>query len=297
MSAIAQLDKVIHKLEGLTGAPPLKMDPDDPWFSLNLVNSQTVSKVYCNDCGYYYTSPFEKQCPICKFKPGAKQVDQFELNIEEIKQRASASISSTSSSSSSSSPTSPSSGAPAEAPAAKQKHPTTAQPVDRKTYRLANVVVAKLTNSKKHPDADKLIIADANLGGGVTKTLVTGLIPSYSPEDLEGKLVCTVTNLKPKVMVGVTGNVMLFAATDPREENKYVLLIPPPGSEPGDKIYPEGVDLSGADNTAQIPPKQWDKVVSGFKIREEKAWYFEHQLVTSRGPIVCLNVPDNSDFH
>lgn len=295
--SINQIDKMIHNLEGLTGAPPLKMDPDDPWFSLNLVQSQTVSKVHCKDCGYYYTTPFERECVICKFKPGAVQVPQFELNVEEIKKRALPSSLAASATSSSSSSSSSSSEAPTEAPAAKQKHPTQPQAVDRKVYKLANTVVAKLTNCKKHPEADKLIIADANLGGGVTKTLVTGLIPSYSPEDLEGRLVCTVINLKPKTMVGVLGHVMLFAATDPREEHKYVLLDPPAGSEAGDKIYPEGVDLGGADAAAQIPPKQWEKVVSGFKIRGEKAWYFEFPLVTARGVITCLNVPDNSDFH
>ncbi|KAA6395332.1 MAG: putative Glutamate--tRNA ligase, partial [Streblomastix strix] len=65
-------------------------------------------------------------------------------------------------------------------------------------FGLCNFRIIKLSNSRKHPEADKLIIADADLGDGITKTLVTGLIPHYQPEDLEGRIVCSISNLKPK---------------------------------------------------------------------------------------------------
>ncbi|KAA6374422.1 MAG: putative Glutamate--tRNA ligase, partial [Streblomastix strix] len=53
-------------------------------------------------------------------------------------------------------------------------------------FSLCNFRIIQLKNCRKHPDADKLIIADADIGDGIIKTLVTGLIPHYQPEDIEG---------------------------------------------------------------------------------------------------------------
>lgn len=64
------------------------MDPDDPWFAENLVKSHTVNKAKCASCGTLYTLPFEKTCPLCKFKPGRVHPPYFKLDVEGIKRRA-----------------------------------------------------------------------------------------------------------------------------------------------------------------------------------------------------------------
>ncbi|KAA6374015.1 MAG: putative Aminoacyl tRNA synthase complex-interacting multifunctional protein 1, partial [Streblomastix strix] len=154
-------------------------------------------------------------------------------------------------------------------------------------------------NCRKHPDADKLIIADADIGDGIIKTLVTGLIPHYQPEDIEGRIVCSIANLKPKKMVGVEGGVMLLAATN-KESGKIQILEPPAGVVPGDRIYPEGhIQLTApTEAPAEVPKRQFEKVVAGFKIFGEKPTFYGVPLIVAgKGSITAAGIPDESEFH
>ncbi len=94
--------------------------------------------------------------------------------------------------------------------------------------------VAKIINVKKHPKADKLYIEDLDLGYE-KRTIVSGLVGSYSPEELVGKSIIVVANLKSAKLRGVESNGMLLAVGD-----KEVGLILAPNSNPGDKVYLRG---------------------------------------------------------
>jgi methionyl-tRNA synthetase len=49
---------------------------------------------------------------------------------------------------------------------------------------------------------------------GQKRTLVAGIAEKYSPEDLIGKQVIIVANLKPAKLMGVVSNGMVVAAVD-----------------------------------------------------------------------------------
>ncbi|KAA6364479.1 MAG: hypothetical protein EZS28_039995, partial [Streblomastix strix] len=145
------------------------------------------------------------------------------------------------------------------------------------------------------------IIADADLGDGITKTLVTGLIPHYQPEDLEGRIVCSISNLKPKKMVGIEGGVMLLAATN-KENGKIQILEPPVGSAVGDRIFPDGHPQIGGsaaiETPAEVPKRQFEKVLAGFKVFGEKPTFYGVPLIVAgKGPITAVGIPDESEFH
>ncbi len=59
-----------------------------------------------------------------------------------------------------------------------------------------------------------------DIGGAETRQIVAGIAKHYSPEELVGKQVVVVTNLKPAKLRGVMSNGMLLAASttgDPME--------------------------------------------------------------------------------
>ena len=49
---------------------------------------------------------------------------------------------------------------------------------------------------------------------GEQRTIVSGIAGSYTPEELVGKQVIVVANLKPAKLMGVLSKGMLIAATD-----------------------------------------------------------------------------------
>ena len=72
--------------------------------------------------------------------------------------------------------------------------------------------VATVVSAQAVPRAKKLLQLEVDLGE--TRTIVSGIAGSYTPEDLVGKQVIVVANLKPAKLMGVLSKGMLIAATD-----------------------------------------------------------------------------------
>jgi len=72
--------------------------------------------------------------------------------------------------------------------------------------------VATITGAESIPGAKKILKLEVDLGE--TRTIVAGIASSYSPEELIGKQVIVVANLKPAKIMGIISNGMLMAATD-----------------------------------------------------------------------------------
>ncbi|MFT4261405.1 MAG: methionine--tRNA ligase [Candidatus Woesearchaeota archaeon] len=74
-----------------------------------------------------------------------------------------------------------------------------------------DLTVGKITSIKKHEEADKLYVEEIDLGYE-KRQIVSGLVPYYKEEELLGKKVIIVTNLKPAVLRGQKSEGMLLAA-------------------------------------------------------------------------------------
>jgi len=82
--------------------------------------------------------------------------------------------------------------------------------------------VAKIVASKKVEKADKLLELELEVAGK-TRTIVSGIAKHYSPEELVGKRIVLVANLKPGKVRGILSEGMLLAASD--EDNLEVLFV------------------------------------------------------------------------
>ena len=90
--------------------------------------------------------------------------------------------------------------------------------------------IAKVVKVEAHPNAEKLLRIRIDIGGE-ERQIVAGLAPWYRAEDLEGRLIVVVANLKPVKLRGEWSHGMLLAASGP---DTVSVLTPlrevPPGS-------------------------------------------------------------------
>ena len=93
--------------------------------------------------------------------------------------------------------------------------------------------VGKILNCKKVEKADKLLCSMVDLGEEKPRTIVSGIAKYYSPEEMKGKSVVVVANLRPVKLRGILSQGMLLCASD--KQGGLKLLTPegdmPAGSE------------------------------------------------------------------
>ncbi len=98
-------------------------------------------------------------------------------------------------------------------------------------FAKVDLRVAKVIKAETVPDAKKLLKLTLDLGFE-TRTVFAGIKSAYSPEDLEGKLVVMVANLKPRKMRFGVSEGMVLAALD----ETLSLIQPEREIKPGSKV-------------------------------------------------------------
>jgi methionyl-tRNA synthetase len=87
--------------------------------------------------------------------------------------------------------------------------------------------VAEILKVEKHPNADKLLVFQLKIGEEI-RQVVSGIAKWYKPEDLVGKKVVMVYNLKPVTLRGVESNGMILSA----EKGKKLSVVSTLGDIP-----------------------------------------------------------------
>lgn len=80
-------------------------------------------------------------------------------------------------------------------------------------FKKMELKIARITEAKDHPDADKLYVLKVDTGTE-TKQLVAGIKKAYSLEELINKKVVVINNLEPAIIRGVESQGMVLAAQD-----------------------------------------------------------------------------------
>jgi len=92
--------------------------------------------------------------------------------------------------------------------------------------------VATIVDAQRIPRAKKILKLEIDMGK--KRTIVAGIAQTYSPEELIGKQVIVVANLKPAKLMGIVSNGMLIAAVDDSTVTLATLEKPvPPGTPLG----------------------------------------------------------------
>ena len=90
-------------------------------------------------------------------------------------------------------------------------------------FAALDLRAARIISVKPHPNADKLYVITLDDGSGSSRGICSGLVDHYSPEELNGKTIILVSNLKSAKFKGVMSEGMLLAAED-SDANLEVLM-------------------------------------------------------------------------
>lgn len=109
--------------------------------------------------------------------------------------------------------------------------PPLADEIDIDLFGQVDLRVVTVLEAEKVPKADKLLKLQVALGPE-KRTIVAGIAQHYQPEDLVGKQVVIVANLKPAKIRGIESQGMILAAAD---ENGLAFLSPERPVEAGSR--------------------------------------------------------------
>ncbi len=119
----------------------------------------------------------------------------------------------------------------AEEKESSQKEPEGVALIGIDDFAKVELRVAKITACEPIKKAKKLLKLTLDDGEG-ERTVASGIAKFYTPDDLIGKSIILVSNLKPAVLCGVESNGMILAADD----NDEIKVIFVDGIAPGSKI-------------------------------------------------------------
>ena len=126
----------------------------------------------------------------------------------------------------------------AKAAKAEQKAETKPAPeppaeISIEQFAQVQLKVATVLKAEAIPKADKLLKLTLDAGEPEPRIVVAGVAQHYAPEELKGKQVVIVANLKPAKLRGVTSQGMVLAAVDGKE---LCLVSPTKESAPGSVV-------------------------------------------------------------
>ncbi|MDY6826260.1 MAG: methionine--tRNA ligase [Bacillota bacterium] len=106
--------------------------------------------------------------------------------------------------------------------------------INLEQFQLVDLRVADILSAEKIAKSDKLLKVELDTGNDERRQVVAGIAEHYRPEELIGKRVLFVANLKPVKLRGVLSQGMLLAATG--EDGKLALTTVDRDISPGSRI-------------------------------------------------------------
>lgn len=102
-------------------------------------------------------------------------------------------------------------------------------PIDIDDFRKVDLRVGLILAAEPVPKSKKLLKLQVDIGTE-KRTIVSGISQYYKPEDLVGKKVVVVANLKPATLMGVESHGMLLAGSDASSLETVGIQQLPPGT-------------------------------------------------------------------
>lgn len=163
-----------------------------------------------------------------------------------------------------------------------KKNPPAVEHVGRLDLRIGTVIEVE-----KAPDADTLYLTKVDIGGEFL-SIVAGLAKFHSIDELLGKNVVVLCNLKPSKLRGHLSEGMLMCA---KIDDKMELLVPPSNARPGDLVYCENYERvpvqGGRDKKRLYDPLAADLLTNDQQIACYKGSYL---YVPEKGNIVSQSL-------
>ena len=110
--------------------------------------------------------------------------------------------------------------------------PATSANISIDEFRKIDLKVATIKSAEAHPNADKLLVLQIDLGGE-QRQICAGIRNSYTLEELVGKQIVVVANLETAKLRGMESQGMLLAASD---EGRVIIMTPEKSVQAGAQV-------------------------------------------------------------
>ena len=124
--------------------------------------------------------------------------------------------------------------APEAAPVKAHEPAPAKEQIDFDTFSKVELKVALVTACEKVEKSKKLLKLTVKLGEE-TRTVVSGIAMAYTPEEMVGKKIVMVTNLKPAKLCGIVSEGMIVCAEN--DKGEISLIRPEKDMEDGSNIF------------------------------------------------------------
>jgi methionyl-tRNA synthetase len=124
------------------------------------------------------------------------------------------------------------SAAPAAEPAASPV-PTGDAQIAIDDFMKVDLRTAKILSAERLPKSKKLLKLSVDVGEPAPRTILAGIAESYEPEQIVGRSIVIVANLKPREMMGTVSQGMVLAAST---DGGAAMLINPEPAAPGTRV-------------------------------------------------------------
>ena len=104
--------------------------------------------------------------------------------------------------------------------------------IEFEDFKKVDLRIGKIVEATEVEKSNKLLNLKINIGEE-ERQILSGIAQFYKTEELVGKMVVVVVNLKPRMMMGMESQGMLLAADG---EDGPIILIPEKDTAPGAEI-------------------------------------------------------------
>lgn len=111
-----------------------------------------------------------------------------------------------------------------------------------------DIRVGRVTKVWEHEEADKLYCEEIDVGEDEPRQIASGLRPYLKPEDIDGRLVLVLCNLKARKLVGFPSHGMVLCASN-ADHTEVQLVNPPVDAKIGERITVPDFDFEGEEGT------------------------------------------------
>jgi len=162
------------------------------------------------------------------------------------------------------------------------QQPAAADTADINVSKL-NMKVGKIVSVEKHPDADTLYVEQVDVGEEKHRQVVSGLVKSYTLEEMQGRVGIFLLNLKPAKMRGVLSEGMIMCASSPE---KVETLEVPAGAVIGDRVTCPSFP-GEPDNQLNPKKKHWEAIAKDLAVKEDGVASYKGDPFTIGGKGCC----------
>eukprot|EP00929_Paragymnodinium_shiwhaense_P119975 TRINITY_DN91882_c0_g1_i1.p1 TRINITY_DN91882_c0_g1~~TRINITY_DN91882_c0_g1_i1.p1 ORF type:complete len:288 (+),score=79.67 TRINITY_DN91882_c0_g1_i1:53-916(+) len=163
---------------------------------------------------------------------------------------------------------------------------------------LIDFRVGKIVSAEKHPDSEKLLIEQIEVGEEEPRQILSGIAKWFSPDDIVGRSCVVVYNLKEKKLGGYKSNGMLLCAKAGGDDPDGALEIvdAPEGAEVGERIV---IEVEGEEHGEAALPnrvskkKLYEKVAPELRTNADgTVCYKDSPFTTKAGPCTAKSIPE-----